>query len=102
MTPNPEPWMQQAACTTSDPELFFTDQMGRHTEGWRHPAAAVCATCPVTVECLAYALRIEGDVSIWGRHGVYGGLTPNQRIRLVREKAIVAASQEHPARWRSA
>jgi hypothetical protein len=39
-------------------------------------AKRICATCPVTAECLDYALR-HGE-----KYGVWGGLTPRARRRL--------------------
>jgi hypothetical protein len=43
-------------------------------------AIAVCAACPVRVQCLALSLR-HWDV---GRHGVWGGLVAPDRARLRR------------------
>tara|TARA_R110000868_G_scaffold179249_1_gene419214 strand:- start:123 stop:323 length:201 start_codon:yes stop_codon:yes gene_type:complete len=54
------------------------------------PAKAVCATCPVTDECLEYGLRIKAD-------GVYGGTTGKDR------RAMIAESMSrHPSRGRGA
>ncbi len=48
---------------------------------------AVCNACPVRLKCLQWALdleRREDDMPLgkWSRHGIYGGLTPNQRHKL--------------------
>lgn len=66
------PWMGLAACSDHrHPQLWFPDRgesMG--------PARAVCATCPVESDCLAYALR-------WNiQHGIWGGRSPQERRRL--------------------
>jgi hypothetical protein len=53
-------WRDQAACRDEDPELFFpmpSDAAGQQE------AAAVCARCPVRVECRAAAQK----------YGVWGG-----------------------------
>lgn len=41
-------------------------------------AKAVCATCPVAEECLAYAIETNQSEGIWG------GLLPKERARLRR------------------
>jgi len=66
-------WRDLGACRDEDPELFFPvgtqgparDQIAR--------ARAVCGRCPVTAECLRWALAAGQDEGIWG------GLTPEQR-----------------------
>jgi len=62
-------WMAAANCSTVDPEIFFNDSNSPNY----HNAIAVCHECPVSTECLNYA--IDNNI----RHGVWGGLTPNQR-----------------------
>lgn len=42
-------------------------------------ALAICASCPVTEECLTYALACEADL----HYGVYGGTTPDERAGMV-------------------
>jgi len=44
-------------------------------------AKAVCVLCPVRVQCLGYALRN----SI--RHGIWGGLNDEERVRERRRRA---------------
>ena len=54
-------WRDGAACVGEDPELFFpTSTSG--TSIWQiEEARGVCRRCPVTTDCLAWALdaRIE-------------------------------------------
>ncbi|KZB83622.1 WhiB family transcriptional regulator [Amycolatopsis regifaucium] len=67
--------LRKAACRSEDPELFFpVTEIG---PGARQVARAkaVCARCPVTSACLAYALDNGLD------HGVFGGLTDSERRR---------------------
>lgn len=70
-----EPWMEKAKCPDADPEIFYAD----YTEGGR-AAKLVCRSCPVTAECLAYAVRNAE------RHGVWGGMTYSERVNLGRRK----------------
>ena len=67
----PTGWMAGAACRNADTRQFFPAQgSGNHTD-WAI-AASICATCNVSAECLAYALRNRCV-------GVWGGTTDEQR-----------------------
>jgi WhiB family redox-sensing transcriptional regulator len=70
-----EEWRLAAVCAQTDPEAFFPEKGGS-------PAAAkaVCARCPVTAECLDWALA--NDV----RYGVWGGLSAQQRAGIRRRR----------------
>lgn len=74
LTLAPEPWMQNARCATTDPDLFFPDEGGSSVAAKR-----ICRTCPVINECLEYATRTRQNVGVWG------GKAPRQ-LRAVREK----------------
>lgn len=61
-------WQDEAVCKNEDPEVMFpvampgTDHYLFEVAG----AKAVCARCPVTSECLAYALRGGMEYGVWG------------------------------------
>ena len=67
-------WRQQAACRDSDTNVFFPD-----SDADAGPALAICAVCPVRIECLEYAVRIREP------HGIWGGLNELERRRLIRD-----------------
>jgi WhiB family transcriptional regulator, redox-sensing transcriptional regulator len=69
-------WRAEAACRGTSTALFYPS-LGDLTAA-RH-AKAVCATCPVRVECLEEALR-DGEL-----FGIRGGLTPRERRRARRQ-----------------
>jgi WhiB family redox-sensing transcriptional regulator len=48
-------------------------------------AKRVCASCAVRVECLAYALRSNEQLGVWG------GMTENERRDLVADFAVTAS-----------
>jgi WhiB family redox-sensing transcriptional regulator len=78
-------WQERAACRDEDPELFFpVSEMG---PGARQvaQAKAVCARCPVRVECLEHALDTGLD------HGIFGGTTDRERRKLFRRTRAEAA-----------
>lgn len=68
---------EQIPCETSDPEAWFPDH-DDYEERVRM-AKKLCATCPIQLECLRYALEHE-------QYGIWGGLTPRQRQKLLARK----------------
>jgi Transcription factor WhiB/Phage integrase family len=77
-------WMADAACKDQPTELFFPTR-GETTEA----ARAICATCPVSADCLEYAViaNQRDDVGIWG------GTSARQR------RKIRAALPRPERRW---
>jgi WhiB family redox-sensing transcriptional regulator len=68
-------WQDRAACAGTPMLLFFgpdgetrAEQVARESE-----AKAVCASCPVRADCLAYALGHPV------RYGIWGGLNERER-----------------------
>jgi len=75
-------WRDFAACMTVGPEPFFPE---KGDWAMSRQAKAICATCPVTSDCLTYAFRIGADF------GIFGGLTAEERrVMLRRERRVVA------------
>lgn len=64
-------WQKQAACLGENLTVFFP------SHGDYERARKVCADCPVTSECLAYAHSFDFD-----NYGMFGGLTPDERHAL--------------------
>ena len=68
-------WQLQGSCREADPDIFF------HPEGERGPrkaardnaAMAVCASCPVLMQCRRHSLEVREP------YGVWGGLTEEDR-----------------------
>jgi WhiB family transcriptional regulator, redox-sensing transcriptional regulator len=59
-------WRHLAACRNEDPELFFpTGTTGPALEQIDQ-AKAVCRRCPVSGECLSWALDTGQDSGVWG------------------------------------
>jgi len=74
-SPNEYAWMLRGECRSSTPRTFFPSDSGG-VEG----AQRVCAVCPVSAECLEYALVncIED--------GVWGGASQRERRRILRHR----------------
>jgi WhiB family transcriptional regulator, redox-sensing transcriptional regulator len=75
-----EAWESRAQCRGGDGEIFFTPGAAQEFR-----AKAVCRSCPVRWECLAYALKNRVE------HGVWGGLTDRERRRVL--------NRAHPLSW---
>lgn len=66
-------WQLEAACRPEDTDLFFSSSTKKIAQ-----AIAICNTCSVRSDCLTYAVDFGVE------HGIFGGLTPEQRKELVR------------------
>jgi WhiB family redox-sensing transcriptional regulator len=80
-------WVNRAACRDMPSELFYPAPAEESSaRGEREQAAkCVCASCAVRVECLAYALRANEPLGIWG------GMTENERRSVLDESAGLAS-----------
>lgn len=72
-------WRDAALCAETAPDLFFPAK-GESSV----PAKRICGRCEVVDACLAYALAHGESVGVWG------GLSPRERARLVRGKQVAA------------
>jgi WhiB family redox-sensing transcriptional regulator len=76
-------WQWRAECRGEDSSLFFAPnapESRQEKEIREHRAKALCARCPVRIECLEFAIRIREP------HGVWGGLNEIERRLLIRER----------------
>jgi WhiB family redox-sensing transcriptional regulator len=71
---------ENAACTEEDTDLFFPE--GKDIQGKIALAKAICASCPIAVQCLNMALAEDAE-------GVWGGTTTDERKRFKRRGVIV-------------
>ncbi|MBT0772321.1 WhiB family transcriptional regulator [Kineosporia sp. J2-2] len=87
-------WREDAECLGMDPELFFSEKVGRPThvkDEMTEEALMACADCPVRLECRDDADATENVASVtWG---VRGGETALERIlrrrRAARNRTLV-------------
>lgn len=72
-------WMAEGRCREVAPSVFFpSDGLGVQA------AQRICAECPVSEECLEYALENRID------HGVWGGRSERERRRILRARRTAA------------
>jgi WhiB family redox-sensing transcriptional regulator len=74
-------WRAAGACLAADPDLFFP--LGASTAAGPDTSRAlrICDECPVKRECLEFAMRTHEAEGIWG------GTTPEERVRVLRSRA---------------
>lgn len=72
-------WQDRAACQGLDVELFFPLGTTGPALDQANQAKAVCTGCPVSPQCLEWALATHQD-------GIWGGLTDDERRTLRRNR----------------
>jgi WhiB family transcriptional regulator, redox-sensing transcriptional regulator len=73
-------WRADSACRNADPDLFFPVAGGTVASRQVAKAQKICASCPVKKQCLEFAMRTHEPAGIWG------GTTPEDRIRARRAR----------------
>jgi WhiB family redox-sensing transcriptional regulator len=68
-------WRDRAACIGAPQIVFFPTDRKFTSKTWA-AARRLCATCPVTEQCLAIALAVDPTDDKWG---MFGGMTPSER-----------------------
>lgn len=76
-------WQEAAACKGMDTNIFFPPSTKPTPGKFYTRARKICGTCPVQIECLAYAQSMERDLNSSFRAGMYGGLSPIERTQIV-------------------
>jgi WhiB family redox-sensing transcriptional regulator len=84
MTSYAPDWLAAGACLSADPELFFPIATGAVGASQAAAAQRICARCEVRRECLEFAMS-SGEA-----HGVWGGTTPEERVRVRRRRTVLA------------
>ena len=78
-------WRHTAICRDEDPELFFPVGNSGPALLQIAEAKAVCQRCPVTSECLTWALETGQDAGVWG------AMSEDERRALKRRRARARA-----------
>lgn len=73
------------ACLGVDPAVFY-----ELTPANKEMALALCGECPVRAECLEYVMSWETGGA---KFGIWGGLTPKERGRLVKDRSRKAKAK---------
>ena len=70
-------WRSRAACRSADPDLFFPVSASGASIEQVTEAKAICARCPVLLQCREYALATREP------YGVWGGLSEHDREEIL-------------------
>jgi WhiB family transcriptional regulator, redox-sensing transcriptional regulator len=62
------------------PDAYFVEKEDHNGPEKIRIAKALCGDCPIKMKCLEYAVE-AGEV-----HGIWGGLTTNERRKLTRNR----------------
>jgi len=86
-----ERWRDRAVCRDTNPDLFFPVGTTGPAIDQIEVARSICGQCPVTRECLEFAIATNQESGVWG------GLTEEDRRPLRRafqngDRSIVAVS----------
>ena len=74
-------WLAAGACLSADPDLFYPATTGALGARQAAKAQRICGRCTVRRECLEFAMNSR-EV-----HGIWGGTTPEERVRARRQRA---------------
>jgi WhiB family redox-sensing transcriptional regulator len=78
-------WRATGACLGADPDLFFPIAVGEAARAQVERALRICDRCQVRQQCLDFAVRTGES------HGIWGGTTPDDRLRARRARTRRAA-----------
>jgi len=59
-------WRTRSACRDSDPDVFFPIGTTGIALEQIETAQRICGACPVSAECLEFALATNQEAGIWG------------------------------------
>lgn len=74
----PAPDWTRALCAQTDPNLFFPEGRGAQITNTIKQAKRICGWCPITQDCLEWALDTGQNTGVWG------GLDEDERRDLIR------------------
>lgn len=74
-------WMRTALCRQIDSALFFPEGRGGAVVMQTEQAKQVCNLCPVKTACLEWAVETGQSAGVWG------GLSEDERLPLLRARA---------------
>lgn len=81
--PDGSHWKEHGACKGKT-AIFFPDVMGQASINLVRRAKAICAGCPVLVQCRSHAITEVGV----NEPGVWGGITRDERRDAKRRRRI--------------
>lgn len=82
----PKGWRELGSCRDRDPNLFYPLGRGLAALEQIEEAKTFCRACPSREPCLAFALSTRQELGVWG------GMSADERRRLLRARRASVAS----------
>lgn len=80
--PPPTKWSDHAACLGHPVDWWFAPEH----QGYPAIARQICQGCPVRLKCLDWATSINDNGQVQELHGMWGGMSPEERRAIVRRR----------------
>jgi len=84
--PHDVTWRDFASCATADGDFWYPES-SQGTSRETRKAKDVCAGCPVSAQCLDFALTHMRDTHDYAMFGIWAGTTVEDRKRMLKEAA---------------
>ncbi|MGH3506331.1 MAG: WhiB family transcriptional regulator [Nocardioidaceae bacterium] len=83
-------WQYDGLCRKVDPEVFFPpdSERGPVRQRREREAKEYCQHCPVLARCREHALKVQEP------YGVWGGLTPRERDRILHDSQALPRQRQ--------
>jgi len=79
-------WFDLASCKGKDNTMFFGNENGNVPSDVARKVKRICSECPVSFECLNFAIENEEQYGIWG------GLTAKERKSIIKTYGKISAN----------
>ena len=76
-------WRHAAVCKDLDPSIFFPVGVTGAAEQQIATAKQICASCPVRLECLEFAISTKQNFGVWGGYDEEERRTMRRRLRQI-------------------
>lgn len=76
-------WRHAAACKDLDPSVFFPVGVTGPAEQQIATAKQICASCPVRLECLEFAMATKQNFGVWGGYDEEERREMRRRLRRI-------------------
>lgn len=87
----PPEWTESSPCSSTDPDIFHPERGSARNSVAKHLCWDVCT---VREQCLEWALSFEAGgqdgIASSKAFGIWGGLVPSERKKLLQERALAA------------
>lgn len=80
---NNEDWRERALCKGKDTNIFYPEINAKGGKRQIADVKAICKICPVSSDCLTFAINNDEQFGIWG------GLLPKERAKIKKGHSVI-------------